>query len=75
MTGDNILLCVRKARGEQRRTAADKPLIQLPIDALPLLADLMEAFTTGRTCYCNQLDNGPEPTPFWAVTHEEIPHA
>jgi hypothetical protein len=41
----NILLFVRKAKGDQRRTAAEKPLMQLPITAVPLLADLLEAFT------------------------------
>jgi hypothetical protein len=60
MIGVNILLFVRKAKGDQRRTAADKPLLQLPIDA-----DLLEAFTVGRTSYCKQLGNGPEPATFW----------
>jgi hypothetical protein len=64
MTGSNILLFIRKAKGDQRRTAADKPLLQLPIDAVPLLVDLMEAYTAGRTNYCNELHNGPEPTTF-----------
>jgi hypothetical protein len=45
MTGGNTLLFVRKAKGDQRRTAADKPLLQLPIAAIPLLAYLMEVFT------------------------------
>jgi hypothetical protein len=35
----------------------------------------MEAFTAGRTSYCKQLDNGPEPITFWAATREETPHA
>jgi hypothetical protein len=42
--GGNILLFIRKAKGDQRRTAADKPLQQLPTAGIPLLADLMEAF-------------------------------
>jgi hypothetical protein len=45
MTSDNILLFVPQAKGDQRRTAADKPLLRLPIVALPLVADLLEAFT------------------------------
>jgi hypothetical protein len=73
-TGGNILLFLQKAKGDHRRTAADKPLLQLPITAVPLLADLMEAFTVGRTSYCNQLGNGPGPTTFWAVTRDEHPH-
>jgi hypothetical protein len=48
-TGGNILLLVRKAKGDQRRTAADNPLLQLPITAVPLLADLLKAFSVGRT--------------------------
>jgi hypothetical protein len=40
-TSGNILLFVRKAKGDQRRAAADKPLIQLPTVAIPLLADLL----------------------------------
>jgi hypothetical protein len=49
-TGGNILLFIPKAKGDQRRTAADKPLLQLPINVAPLLAGLMGAFTAGRTC-------------------------
>jgi hypothetical protein len=73
-TGGNLVLFIRKAKGDQRRTAADKPLLQLPITAVPLLVDLMEAFTAGRTNYRNQLDNRPGPTAFWAVTRDEQPH-
>ena len=73
-TGGNILLFVRKSKGDQRRTAADKPLLQLPITAVPLLADLLEAFTAGRTSYCNLLSTGPGPTAFRAVTPEDQPH-
>jgi hypothetical protein len=72
---DNILLFVRKAKGDQRRTAADKPLLQLPIAEVPVLADLLEAFTVGRTSYYNQIDNEPEPATFFAITREETPHA
>jgi hypothetical protein len=71
MIGGNILLIVRKAKGDQPRPAADKPLLQPPIAAIPLLADLLETFTAGRTNYCKQLDNGPEPTTFWAATRDE----
>jgi hypothetical protein len=60
-TGGNKLLFTRKAKGDQRRTAADKALLQLPISAIPLLPDLMEAFTAKRTRYYNQLVNGLEP--------------
>jgi hypothetical protein len=76
MIGGKIRLFVRKANVDQRRTAADKPLLQLPIIvAIPLLAALLEAFTDGRTSYRNQLDNGPEPATLWAITHDETPHA
>jgi hypothetical protein len=73
-TGGNILLFIREAKGDQRRTAADKPLLQFSISAVPLLADLLEAFTARRTSYCNQLINGPEPTTIWVVTRDEQPH-
>jgi hypothetical protein len=73
-TGGNILLFIRKAKRDQRRITPDKPLLQLPITVIPLLADLMEVFTAGRTSYCNQLVNGPEPTTFCAVTHDEQPY-
>jgi hypothetical protein len=33
-TGRNILLFIRKVKGDHRRTAADKPLLQLPIIAV-----------------------------------------
>jgi hypothetical protein len=49
MIGGNTMLFIRKAKGDHPRTAADKPLLQLPIVAAPLLADLLEAFTAGRT--------------------------
>jgi hypothetical protein len=75
MTGGNTVLFVRKAKGDQRNTAANKPLSPLPIATIPLLADLLEAFTTRRTSYCNQLDNGPEPTTFWAIPRDETSHA
>jgi hypothetical protein len=39
-TGDNIMLFVRKAKGDQRRTADDKPLLQISISGVPLLVDL-----------------------------------
>jgi hypothetical protein len=48
MTGGNILLFIRKAKGDKRRTAADKPILQLPIVVVPLQADLLEPFTAGR---------------------------
>jgi hypothetical protein len=48
-TGGSILLFVLKAKGDQPRTAADKPLLQLPIVAIPLLEELLEAFTVGNT--------------------------
>jgi hypothetical protein len=74
-TGGNILLFIRKAKGDQRKTAADKPLLQLLIIiAVPLLADLLEAFTAGRTNNCNQLGNGHGPITFWAVTRDGQPH-
>jgi hypothetical protein len=73
-TGGNILLFIRKAKGDPRRTAADNLLLQLSITTVPLLADLLEAFTVGRTNYCNPLVNGPEATTFWAVTRDEQPH-
>jgi hypothetical protein len=70
MTCGNIQLFVRKAKGDQRRTAADKPLLQLPIAVVSLLADHLEAFTVGQNSYCNQLDHGPEHATIWAVTHD-----
>jgi hypothetical protein len=73
-TGGNILLFERKAKEDQRRTAADKPLLQFPITAVPLLADLLEALTAGRTSYCNQLGTRPGPTASWAVTPDDQPH-
>jgi hypothetical protein len=45
MTGGNILFFARKAKGDQSRSTADKPQLQLPIVAVPLLADLIEACT------------------------------
>jgi hypothetical protein len=39
-TGKNILLFVRKGKGDQHKTATDKPLLQIQILAVHLLADV-----------------------------------
>jgi hypothetical protein len=74
-TGGNICLFLRKAKGDQRRPAADRSLLQLPSATIPVLADLIETFSDGRTNIYKHLDNGPEPATFWTVTHDKTPHA
>jgi hypothetical protein len=37
-----IWLFIRKAKGDQRRNAAEKPILSIPITANPALADLLE---------------------------------
>jgi hypothetical protein len=43
-----IWLFIRKAIGDQRRKAADKATLALPITVNPALADLVERYCTQR---------------------------
>jgi hypothetical protein len=49
-----IWLFIRKAKGDQRRTATDKPIVVIPITANPTLADLLEWYCTQRAAYCEK---------------------
>jgi hypothetical protein len=61
-----IWLFIRKARGDQRRNAADKPILAMPITANPALADLVEWYCTQRVAYCAKLYNCPPPAALWS---------
>jgi hypothetical protein len=57
-----IWLFIRKAKGDQRRNAADKPIMAMPITANPALVDLMEWYCTQRVAYCAKFYDSPPPT-------------
>jgi hypothetical protein len=49
----------KKAKGDQRRSAADKPILAIPTAANPTLADLLEWYCTQRAAYCKKTYNNP----------------
>jgi hypothetical protein len=54
-----IWLFIRKAKGDHRRCAADKPILAIPTADNPTLADLLEHYYTQRTSYCKKFFNSP----------------
>jgi hypothetical protein len=46
-----IWLFIRKAKGDQRRDATDKPIMAIPINANPALGDLLEWYCTQHIAY------------------------
>jgi hypothetical protein len=46
---------------DQRRDAADKPIMPIPISANPALADLLEWYCTQRIAYCKEFYDNPPP--------------
>jgi hypothetical protein len=56
-----IWLFIRKAKGDQRRSAADKPILAIPTAANPTLADLLEYYCTQLTAYCKKFYKPPPP--------------
>ena len=66
-----IWLFIRKAKGDQRRSAVDKPILAIPTTANPVLADLLEYYCTQRTAYCNKFYNSSPPAALWSFVPYE----
>ena len=63
-----IWLFIRKVKGDQRRSATDKPILAIPITANPTLADLLEWYRTQRAAYCEKIYNSPPRAAVWSFT-------
>eukprot|EP00873_Tetraselmis_striata_P000670 jgi/Tetstr1/420934/TSEL_011995.t1 len=64
----SILLYVRKQKGDQRTRVSAKPLITLPIAAVPDFADLLDWYTVSRDAYCRRFYGASPPPKFWSVS-------
>eukprot|EP00873_Tetraselmis_striata_P022420 jgi/Tetstr1/442684/TSEL_030776.t1 len=62
-----ILLYVRKQKGDQRTRVSAKPL-NLPITAVPDLADLLVWYTISRDAYCRRFYGASPPPKFRSVS-------
>jgi hypothetical protein len=60
-----------KSKRRQRRNAADKPILVVPITANSALADLVEWCYTQRVAYCANSNNNPPPTAVWSFAPYE----
>lgn len=63
-----ILLFVRKSKGDLLRRTTDKPLLQVPIDEHPIVADLLEWYTAERATFCATYYMSAPPADHWAIT-------
>jgi hypothetical protein len=63
-----IWIFIGKAKGDQRRDVADKPIMAIPIIANPALADLLEWYCTQRIAYC--IDSPPSSA-IWSFSPYE----
>jgi hypothetical protein len=66
-----IWLFIRKAKGDKRRSAADKPILAIPTKANPTLADLLEWYCAQRAAYGEKFYNNPPPTALWSFAPYE----
>eukprot|EP00873_Tetraselmis_striata_P014456 jgi/Tetstr1/434720/TSEL_023773.t1 len=64
----SILLYVRKQKGDQRTRVSAKPLINLPIAAVPDFADLLDWYTVSRDAYCRRFSGASPPPKFWSIS-------
>eukprot|EP00873_Tetraselmis_striata_P013616 jgi/Tetstr1/433880/TSEL_023060.t1 len=64
----SILLYVRKQNGDQRTRVSAKPLITLPIAAVPDFADLLDWYTVSRDAYCRRFYGASPPPKFWSIS-------
>eukprot|EP00873_Tetraselmis_striata_P026855 jgi/Tetstr1/447119/TSEL_034557.t1 len=64
----SILLYVRKQKGDQRTRVSAKPLINLPIAAVPDFADLLDWHTISRDAYCRRFYGANPPPKFWSIS-------
>jgi hypothetical protein len=66
-----IWLLIRKAKYDQRRCAAEIPILAIPIKANPTLVDMLEWYCAQRAAYCEKLYNNPPPAALWSFAPYE----
>eukprot|EP00873_Tetraselmis_striata_P021473 jgi/Tetstr1/441737/TSEL_029960.t1 len=64
----SILLYVRKQKGDQRTRVSAKPLINLPIAAVPDFAALLDWYAVSRDAYCRRFYGASPPPKFWSIS-------
>jgi hypothetical protein len=64
-------LFIRKAKGDQRHSVTDKPILAIPITANPTIADLLEWYCAQRATYCEKFYNNPPPAALWSFAPYE----
>jgi hypothetical protein len=64
-------LLIRKAKGDKRRNAADKPIMTMPITVNPALVDLMEKHCTQRVIYCAKFFSTSQLAALWSFAPYE----
>eukprot|EP00873_Tetraselmis_striata_P022830 jgi/Tetstr1/443094/TSEL_031150.t1 len=57
-----------RAKGDQRTRVSAKPLINLPIAAVPDFADLLDWYTVSRDAYCRRFYAASPPPKFWSIS-------
>jgi hypothetical protein len=62
---------VRKSKGDQRRDTSDKLVFAIPIDANPVMADLMDYYTPHRVAFCAKFYKRPPPDALWSFSPVE----
>eukprot|EP00873_Tetraselmis_striata_P038212 jgi/Tetstr1/458476/TSEL_004330.t1 len=55
-------------KGDQRTRVSAKPLINLPIAAVPDFADLLDWYTISRDAYCRRFYGASPPPKFWSIS-------
>jgi hypothetical protein len=66
-----IKLFIQKAEGDERRYAAEKPIMAIPIKTNPTLADMLEWYCAQRAAYCEKFYNSPPPAALWSFAPYE----
>jgi hypothetical protein len=61
-----IGLFIRKAKGDQRCGATDNPIMAIPIDANPALADLLQWYCSQRIDFCTKFYKSPPHAAIWS---------
>jgi hypothetical protein len=59
---------VRKFERDQRRNTRDKLVLEVPILAKPLIADLLDYYLTQRTSFCATYFIRPPHAAVWSVS-------
>eukprot|EP00873_Tetraselmis_striata_P015541 jgi/Tetstr1/435805/TSEL_024694.t1 len=63
-----ILLYARKQKDDQQFRVSAKPLMDLPIAAVPDFDDLLDSYTISRDAYCRRFYGASPPPKFWSIS-------